>query len=101
MTTSPSILDPHPGDAEALAAAVAMRELYGSPAQGEGRMRGGRLVSTYAVGDSVNVAFADGHRRCVIVEVLDEASNTYHVVHHVTGGGREHYAVEGDAIAAF
>lgn len=101
MTLIPSILDPHPGDAEALAASAALRELYDSPVQGEGRWRGGRLVSTYAVGDSVNVAFADGHRRCVIVEVLDEESNTYHVVHHVTGGGREHYAVEGDAIAAF
>jgi len=101
MTSIPSILDPHPGDAEALAASAALRELYGSPTQGEHRWRGGRLVSTYAVGDSVNVAFADGHRRCVIVEVLDEESNTYHVVHHVTGGGREHYAVEGDAIAPF
>jgi prepilin-type processing-associated H-X9-DG protein len=89
----------HPGDAEARAAGVAMAELYGSPAQGEGRWVGDRLVSTYAVGDSVNVAFADGHRRCVVIEVLTDT--TYHVVHHKPGGGREHYAIDVDAIAAF
>jgi prepilin-type processing-associated H-X9-DG protein len=89
----------HPGDAEAHAAGVAMADLYGSPAQGEGRWVNGRLVSTYAVGDSVNVAFPDGHRRCVVVEVLTDT--TYHVVHHKPGGGREHYAIDVDAIAAF
>ena len=89
----------HPGDAEAHAAGVAMAELYGSPAQGEGRWVNGRLVSTYAVGDSVNVAFPDGHRRCVVIEVLTDT--TYHVVHHKPGGGREHYAIDVDAIAAF
>jgi hypothetical protein len=89
----------HPGDAEAHAAGVAMTELYGSPAQGEGRWVNGRLVSTYAVGDSVNVAFPDGHRRCTVIEVLTDT--TYHVVHHKPGGGREHYAIDVDAIAAF
>ena len=89
----------HPGDAEAHAAGVCLAELYGSPAQGEGRYVGGRLVSTYAVGDSVNVAFPDGHRRCVVLEVLTDT--TYHVVHHKPGGGREHYAIDVDAIAAF
>jgi hypothetical protein len=98
MTTISSI-DSYPGDAEAHAAGVAMAELYGSPAQGEGRWVNGRLVSTYAVGDSVNVAFPDGHRRCVVVEVLTDT--TYHVVHHKPGGGREHYAIDVDAIAAF
>ena len=98
MTTISSI-DSHPGDAEAHAAGVAMAEFYGSPAQGEGRWVNGRLVSTYAVGDSVNVAFPDGHRRCVVVEVLTDT--TYHVVHHKPGGGREHYAIDVDAIAAF
>jgi hypothetical protein len=98
MTTISSI-DSHPGDAEAHAAGVAMAELYGSPAQGEGRWVNGRLVSTYAVGDSVNVAFPDGHRRCVVIEVLTDT--TYHVVHHKPGGGREHYAIDVDAIAAF
>ena len=67
--------------------------------QGEGRYVNGRLVSTYAVGDSVNVAFPDGHRRCVVIEVLTDT--TYHVVHHKPGGGREHYAIDVDAIAAF
>ena len=94
-----SSIDSHPGDAEAHAAGVAMAELYGSPAQGEGRYVNGRLVSTYAVGDSVNVAFPDGHRRCVVVEVLTDTA--YHVVHHKPGGGREHYAIDVDAIAAF
>ena len=89
----------HPGDAEAHAAGFAMAELYGSPAQGDGRWVNGRLVSTYAVGDSVNVAFEDGHRRCVVIEVLTDT--TYHVVHHKPGGGREHYAVDVDAIAAY
>jgi hypothetical protein len=98
MTTISSI-DSHPGDAEAHAAGVAMTELYGSPAQGEGRWVGDRLVSTYAVGDSVNVAFPDGHRRCVVIEVLTDT--TYHVVWHKPGGGREHYAIDVDAIAAF
>lgn len=89
----------HPGDAEAHAAGEYLAELYGSPAQGEGRWINGRLVSTYAVGDSVNVAFPDGHRRCVVIEVLTDT--TYHVVHHRPGGGREHYAIDVDAIAAF
>jgi hypothetical protein len=92
-------MDRHPGDAEAHAAGEYLAELYGSPAQGEGRWVNGRLVSTYAVGDSVNVAFPDGHRRCVVIEVLTDT--TYHVVHHKPGGGREHYAIDVDAIAAF
>ncbi len=96
MTT---ISSTHPGDAEAHAAGEYLAELYGSPAQGEGRWVNGRLVSTYAVGDSVNVAFPDGHRRCVVIEVLTDT--TYHVVHHKPGGGREHYAIDVDAIAAF
>ena len=100
MTSIPSTFDLHPGDAEAVAAAIAMRELYGSPAQGEGRMRGGRLVSTYAVGDSVSVAFAEGHRRCVVVDTpQDDEGDIYHVVQHVIGGGRRHHAVSVDAIA--
>ena len=94
-----SSIDRHPGDAEAHAAGEYLAELYGSPAQGEGRWVNGRLVSTYAVGDSVNVAFEDGHRRCVVIEVLTDT--TYHVVHHKPGGGREHYAIDVDAIAAF
>ena len=88
-----------PGDAEAAAAAEYLADLYGSPAQGEGRRVCGRLISTYAVGDSVNVAFADGHRRCVVIERLTDT--TYHVVHHKRTGGREHYAIDVDAIAAF
>jgi hypothetical protein len=94
-----SSIDSHPGDAEAHAAGEYLAELYGSPAPGEGRWVNGRLVSTYAVGDSVNVAFPDGHRRCVVIEVLTDT--TYHVVHHKPGGGREHYAIDVDAIAAF
>lgn len=100
MSVHPSTLDPHHGDAEALAAAAAMRELYGSPAQGEGRMRGGRLVSTYAVCDPVSVAFAEGHRFCVVVDTpQDDEGDIYHVVEHLVGGGRRHHAVSVDAIA--
>jgi len=89
----------HPGDAEAHAAGEYLAELYGSPAQGDGRWVNGRLVSTYAVGDSVNVAFEDGHRRCVVIEALD--ANRYHVVEHLPGGGRRHHEIDGDAIATF
>jgi hypothetical protein len=89
--------DPHYREADAACAAVA--EHYGSPAQGEGRWIRGRLVSTYAVGDSVNVAFDDGHHRCVIVECLDD--DRYHVVEHVPGGPRRHHEISGDRIAAF
>ena len=101
MTTSPSTLDPHPGDAEALAAAAAMRETYGSPTQGEGRMRGCRLVSTYAVGDTIRWLTPDGYLEGVVIDVLDEESNTYHVVERRPGGARIHHAVDGDAIAPF
>ena len=101
MTTSQSTLDPHPGDAEALAAAAAMHETYGSPAQGEGRMRGGRLVSTYAVGDTIRWLTPDGYLEGVVIDVLDEESNTYHVVERRPGGARLHHAVDGDAIAPF
>jgi hypothetical protein len=91
----------HPGDAEAAAAIAAMHDLYGSPpAQGEGRYRHGRLVSTYAVGDSISVAFADGHRRCVVIDTpQSDEGDIYHVVEHLVGGGRRHHAVEVDAIA--
>ena len=101
MTTSPSTLDPHPGDAEALAAAAAMRETYGSPAQGEGRMRGGRLVSTYAVGQKISWLTPDGYRQGVVIEVLDEQANVYHVVERRPSRARLHHAVDGDAIAPF
>ena len=101
MTTSPSTLDPHPGDAEALAAAAAMRELYGSPTQGEGRWRGGRLVSTYAVGDTISWLTPEGYRQGVVIEVLDEDANVYHCVERRPGGARIHHAVDGDAIAPF
>jgi hypothetical protein len=94
-----SSIDSHTGDAEAHAAGVAMTEFYGSPAQGDGRWVNGCLVSTYAVGDSVNVAFEDGHRRCVVIEALDD--NRYHVVEHLPNGGRRHHEIDGDAIAAF
>ena len=101
MTTIPSILDRHPGDAESLAAAAAMRETYGSPTQGEGRMRGGRLVSTYAVGDTISWLTPEGYRQGVVIEVLDEDANVYHVVERRPGGARLHHAVDGDAIAPF
>ena len=96
-----SSIDSHPGDAEAHAAGVAMTELYGSPAQGEGRYVGGRLVSVWKPGQDVNVAFADGHRRCVVMSCIDEDDNRYHVVEHLPGGGRRHHEIDGDAIAAY
>lgn len=89
------------GDAEAHAAGVYLAEFYGSPAQGEGRWINGTLVSTYGVGDFVNVRFADGHRPCTVLGTPHEDSGLYHVVEHLAGGGRRHHAVEVDAIAPF
>jgi hypothetical protein len=92
----------HPGDAEAAAAIAAMHDLYGSPpVQGEGRYRHGRLVSTYAVGDTVSVWLADGHRNCTVIATPqgDDDDETYVVVEHIAGGGRIHHAVSVDAIA--
>jgi hypothetical protein len=91
----------HPGDAEAHAAGEYLAELYGSPAQGEGRYVGSRLVSVWKPGQDVNVAFDDGHRRCVVMSCIDEDANRYHVVEHLPGGGRRHHEIDGDAIAAF
>jgi hypothetical protein len=91
--------DPHYREAAAACAAVA--EHYGSPAQGEGRYWRGRLVSTFSVGQDVNVQFPDGHRRCVVLSCTDYEENTYHVVEHVPGGARRHHEITGDRIAAF
>jgi hypothetical protein len=100
MTTISST-DRHPGDAEADAAGKYLSWLYGSPSQGEGRWIRGRLVSTYAVGDSVNVAFSDGHRPCVVIETPQDGDGLYLVVEHLPGGGRRHHAIDVDAIASF
>jgi prepilin-type processing-associated H-X9-DG protein len=91
----------HPGDAEAHAAGEYLSAFYGSPAQGEGRWINDTLVSTYAIGDSVNVAFADGHRRCVVLDTPTRDDGLYHVVEHLPGGGRRHHTVEVYAIAPF
>jgi len=100
MNAIPST-DRHPGDAEAHAAGEYLAWLYGSPAQGEGRYVRGRLISTYAVGDSVNVAFADRHRQCVVIETPQDGDGLYLVVEHLPGGGRRHHAIDVDAIASF
>ena len=91
----------HPGDAEYAAAAAAMQDTYGRPVQGEGRYRGGRLVSTYAVGDTISWLTPEGYRQGVVIEVLDEEANTYHVVERRGSGARIHHAVDGDAIRPF
>jgi prepilin-type processing-associated H-X9-DG protein len=91
----------HPGDAEAIAAGEYLAAFYRSPAQGEGRRIGDTLVSHYSVGDSVNVAFADGHRRCVVLVTPEDDAGLYLVVEHLPGGGRRHHTGEVSAIAPF
>lgn len=78
----------HPGDAEAAGAIAGMHDVYG----GTGRIRDGRLVSSYAVGDRIRWRDAKGNlRRGVVVEVLTE--DQYHVRSHVPDRGNEHHLV--------
>lgn len=89
----------HPGDAEYAGALAQIHEQTGrSHAQAEYRRRGGRIVPTFAVGDYVTWDDGSAIRSGYVLEVLDENANIYHVAHHKTGGGREHYAVDGDTI---
>lgn len=94
-----NIIDRHPGDAEYAGAVAAMDEHAGRRhAQAEYRRRGGKIVATFAVGDFVTWNDGTATRSGYVLDVLDEAANIYHVAHHKPGGGREHYAVDGDTI---
>jgi|688.fasta_scaffold62650_3 hypothetical protein len=85
-----------PGDAEADAAAQGMQETYG----GTGRIRDGRLVSSYAVGDRIQWRDERGViRRGVVVETLTDTQ--YHVRSHVPDVGNEHHAVSEEQTLPF
>jgi hypothetical protein len=62
----------------------------------------GMRSQTHAVGDSVWIRLPgteNTHAKVVVVEVLDD--DVYHVVRHVPGAGREHYAVRTEEIMPF
>lgn len=86
----------HPGDAEYLGAVAGMNEIYG----GTGRIRNGRLVSSYAVGNRIRWRDEQGNiRQGVVVEVLTE--DTYHVRSHVPDHGNLHFAVSEEQTLPF
>jgi hypothetical protein len=87
--------DPH--EAEYLAAVEGMQDTYGSPSLGRTKLADGRLVTTWAVGDSAMVRCPDGVvRQGHVIEMLTDAGadSEYHVAVHVPGRGRQHYAIK-------
>jgi len=86
----------HPGDAEYLGAVQGMADTYG----GTGRVRNGRLVSSYAIGDRIRWRDEKGVvRQGVVVEALTD--DTYHVRSHVPDRGNEHHAVSEEQTLPF
>lgn len=80
--------DPH--SREYAAAVTGMQDTYGTPR------------TTHAVGDSVWIRLPgteNTHVKVVVVEVLDD--DLYHVVRHVPGCDRQHYAVTDAEIMPF
>jgi hypothetical protein len=75
-----------------------------TPHQGRTRLRDGRLVTTWAVGDWVTFRTEDhGPLQGTILEVLveDGEYSQYHLAAHVPGCGREHFAVHNRDILIF
>ena len=75
---------------EYAAAVAGMQDTYGTQKQ------------THAVGDSIWIRLPgteNTHARVVVLEVLDD--DVYHVVRHVPGADRQHYAVTPDEIMPF
>jgi hypothetical protein len=72
------------------AAVAGMHDTYGGAKQ------------THAVGDSIWIRLPGtekSHARVVVIEVLDD--DLYHVVQHVPGSDRQHFAVTPDQIMPF
>jgi hypothetical protein len=62
----------------------------------------GGAKQTHAVGDSIWIRLPGtekSHARVVVIEVLDD--DLYHVVQHVPGADRQHFAVTPDQIMPF
>jgi hypothetical protein len=72
------------------AAVAGMHDTYGVAKQ------------THAVGDSIWIRLPGtekSHARVVVIEVLED--DLYHVVQHVPGSDRQHFAVTPDQIMPF
>jgi hypothetical protein len=81
-------MDAH--EKEYAGAVIGMRQVYGG------------TPVTYAVGDSIWIRLPgteNTHAKVVVIEVL--ADDVYHVVRHVPGEDRQHYAVTPDEIMPF
>lgn len=92
-------MDAH--EREYAGAVAGMVETYGPRfSQSRGRVRGGRVVSTWCTGDYIR--WRDDEKRLhqgYVIEVLSEdADGIYHVKEHRTGGGQQHWSVNGDQI---
>lgn len=74
-----------------------------TPHQGRTRLRDGRLVTTWAVGDWVNFRTQDGPLQGTVIDVLveDGEYSQYHIAAHVPGRGREHFSVHNRDILIF
>jgi hypothetical protein len=80
---------------EYIGAVAGMTETYGGRCQ----LLGGRLVTTYAVGDRIAWLENGQTLKGVVVEVLD--ADIYHVRRHVPDQGSVHYAVTGEQTVPF
>jgi hypothetical protein len=89
------------GEREYAGAVAGMTEVYGKRfSQSRGRLRDGRVVSTWAVGDYIRWHDKQGleHQGYVLEVLSEKGDGTYHVKGHRIGGGQEHFAVEGKQI---
>ena len=68
--------------------------------QSRGRIRDGRVVATWAVGDYITWTDDQGEtRQGYVIDVLcEDRDGTYHVKEHKRGGGTEHWSVDGHQI---
>ena len=92
-------MDAHAREGDA--AVAGMQETYGVRfSQSRGRIRNGRVVSTWATGDYIRWIDDDGGRhQGYVIEVLSEdRDGIYHVKEHRVGGGQEHWSVNGDQV---
>jgi hypothetical protein len=89
------------GDREYAGAVAGFQETHGPRfSQSRGRIRDGRVVSTWAVGDYIRWRdkAGDEHQGYVVEVLCEQGHGTYHVKGHRVGGGQEHFSVTGDQI---
>lgn len=92
-------MDAH--EREYAGAVAGMQETYGPRfSQSRGRLRNGRVVSTWAVGDYIRWRDDEGreHQGYVLEVLIEHGEGTYHVKEHRVGGGQEHWSVDGGQI---